>query len=118
MMGGVFIINATIVDGNFKEILVLMRSRLLKNNLNNFFLEILLVMLLLLASSVTSYFDRFLGICNHPSFVIHLNILKTLIVVFGVLGSFQQYINIPFITFFLCFIWCSNFSRLLSVFTR
>jgi hypothetical protein len=95
-----------------------MRSKLLKNNLNNFFQETLLIMLLLLASSIASYFDRFLGICSHPSFVIQLNILKTLIIAFGVLGSFQQYINIPFITFFLCFIWCSNFSRLLSVFTR
>jgi len=34
MMGGSFIINATIVGGNFKEILVLMCSGLLKNNLN------------------------------------------------------------------------------------
>jgi len=76
MMGGMFIINATIVDGNFKEILVLMRSGLLKNNLNNFFLETLLVVLLLLAFSVASYFDHFLGIWSHPSFVIQLNISK------------------------------------------
>jgi hypothetical protein len=88
MMGGTFIINATIVDGNFREILVLRRSRLLKNNLNNFLLKISLVVLLLLVSSVASSFDHFLGICDHPSFMIQLNISKTLIVAFGVLGSF------------------------------
>jgi hypothetical protein len=78
----------------------------------------LLVVLLLLASSIASSFDHFLGICIHPSSMIQLNILKTLIVAFGVLASIQRCINIPFITFFLCFIWCSNFSRLLNVFTR
>jgi hypothetical protein len=78
----------------------------------------LLTVLLLLASSIASFFDRFLGICIHPSSMIQLNILKTLIVASRVLVSFQRCINIPFITFFLCFIWCSNFSRLLSVFIR
>jgi len=115
MMGGTFIINAIIVSGNFRKILGLMRSGLLKNNLNNFLLETSNVLLLLLAFSIASFFDRFLGTCDHPSFMIQLNIPKTLIVAFGVLGSFQQCINIPFITFFLCFIWCSNFSRLLNV---
>jgi hypothetical protein len=82
-MGGMFIINATIVGGNFRKILVLMRSGLLKNNLNIFFLETLLAVLLLLASFVASSFDRFLGICGHPSFMIQLNIPKTLIVALG-----------------------------------
>jgi hypothetical protein len=76
--------------------------------------------LLLLASSIASSFDCFLGICIHLSSMIQLNIPKTLIVIVasGVLASIQRCINIPFITFFLCFIWCFNFSRLLSVFTR
>jgi hypothetical protein len=88
MMGGTCIINATVVDGNFREILVLMHSRLLKNNLNNVLLGTSLVVLLPLASSIASSFDHFLGICGHPSFVIQLNILKTLIVTFGVLRNF------------------------------
>jgi len=73
-MGGTFIVNATIVGGNFKKILVLMRSGLLKNNLKNFLLKTSLAMLLLMASSVASFFDRFLGICGHLSFMIQLNI--------------------------------------------
>ncbi len=85
MMGGTFIINATIVDNNFREILVLMCSRLLKNNLNNFLLKTSSAMLLLLASSIASSFDHFRGICDHPSFVIQLNIPKTLIITFGLL---------------------------------
>jgi hypothetical protein len=78
MMGGIFIINATIVDGNFREILVLMRSRLWKNNLNNFLLETSLAMLLLLASSIASSFEHVLTICDHTSSVPELNISKTL----------------------------------------
>jgi len=39
MMGGTFIISATIVGGNFREILILMHSGLLTNNLDNFLLE-------------------------------------------------------------------------------
>ncbi len=84
-MGGTFIINATIVGGNFEKTLVLMCLGLFKNNLNNFLAYTLLIVLLLLASFVASFFDRFLGICGHPSFVIQLNIPKTLIVAFGLL---------------------------------
>ncbi len=66
MMGGTFIINAAIVNGNFKEILILMRSELQKNILNNFLLETSLVVLLLLASFIASSFDHFLSIHSHP----------------------------------------------------
>ncbi len=85
IMGGTFIINATIVGGNFEKTLVLMCLGLFKNNLNNFLAYTLLIVLLLLASFVASFFDHFLGICGHPSFVIQLNIPKTLIVAFGLL---------------------------------
>jgi hypothetical protein len=40
MMGGTFIIDAAIVDGNFRGISILMRSGLWKNNLNNSLLEL------------------------------------------------------------------------------
>jgi len=40
MMGGTFIIDAAIVGGNFRGILVLMRSRFWKNSLNNSLLEL------------------------------------------------------------------------------
>ncbi len=85
MMGETFIINATIVNGNFRKIFILMHSGLLKNNLNNFLFKTLLALLLLLASFVASSFGRFLGICGHPFFVIQLNILKTIIVAFRLL---------------------------------
>jgi hypothetical protein len=88
MMGGMFIINTTIISGNFKEILVLTRSRLLKTNLNIFLQETLLVMLLLSTSFIASFFDHFLDICGHPFSMIELNILKTLIRASRVLGSF------------------------------
>jgi hypothetical protein len=86
-MGGTFIINATIVGGNFREILILMHSELWKKKLNNFLLEISLTMLLLLTSFVASSFDHFLGICGHPSFVTQLNIPKTLSIASRVLRN-------------------------------
>jgi hypothetical protein len=73
MMGGTFIIDVVVVGGNFRRILILMCLGLWRNNLNNFLLETSLTMLLLLASFVASFSDRFLGICNHPSFVTQSN---------------------------------------------
>jgi hypothetical protein len=69
-------------------------------------------MLLLLASSIASSSDHILGICGHPFFIERSKNIKCS------MWSFQQCINIPFITFFLHFIWYSIFRRLLSVFTR
>ncbi len=87
MMGGTFIINATIIIGNFKEISVLMCSRLWKINLNNFLLEISLAVLLLQASFVASSFDSLFGIHDHPSFVTQSNNLKTLTIASRVLND-------------------------------
>jgi hypothetical protein len=107
MMGGMFIMNAIIVGGNFKEILILMRSWLWKINLNNYFLETLFALLLLLTSSFASFFDFFLGICDHPSFVTQLNIPKTLIVAFKVLSNPSTFLSSPY--------FCTSFGVPISV---
>jgi hypothetical protein len=96
MIYGTFNINAIVFNGNFKEISVLMRSWLWKNSLNNFLLEISLVVLLLLVSSIASFFDRFLGIRGHPSFMNQSNILKTFIVTFGVFNDASIFLSSPF----------------------
>ncbi len=70
-MGGTFIIDAAVVNGNFKEISILMHLRLWKNSLNNSFLGISLAVLLLQASYVASSSNRFFGIHGHPSSMTH-----------------------------------------------
>jgi hypothetical protein len=94
-MGGTFINDATIICGNFKEILVLIRAGLWRNSLNNSLLETSLAVLLLQAFSIASSFDSFLGIHSHPSFVTHSNILKTLNIASIVLGNESTFFSSP-----------------------
>jgi hypothetical protein len=94
-MGGTFIIDATIVDGNFKEILVLMHLGLWRNILNNFLLKTLLVVLLIHVFSVASFFDRFLGIRDHPSFVTQSSILKTLTIASRIFNDESTFFSSP-----------------------
>jgi hypothetical protein len=95
MMGGTFIIDVEVVDNNFKEIPVLRCLRLWRNSLNNFLLEISLVVLLLLAFTIASSFNHFLGICGYPSFVNQLNILKTLICSLWSFNDASTFISSP-----------------------
>ncbi len=95
-MGGVFIINVKVGGGNFNEISILMRSGFWKNSLNNFFLETSLTMLLMLAFFVASSFNYFFGICGHPSFATQSNVLKTLIVAYGVFSNALTFFSSPF----------------------
>jgi hypothetical protein len=55
----------------------------------------LLVMLLLLASFIACPSNRFLGICGHLFSMNQLNILKTLIVNFGVLNDASTFFSSP-----------------------
>jgi hypothetical protein len=52
-------------------------------------------MLLLLASFVASFYDCFFGIHGHPSFVTQSNVLKTLIVAFGVFNNALTFPSSP-----------------------
>ncbi len=70
----------------FNGILVLMRSRLYENNLNNSLSKGSLVTLLLLASSTTPSSCCF-NICGYHFFVNQCNVPKTFIMIFGMLHN-------------------------------
>jgi hypothetical protein len=52
-------------------------------------------MLLLLASFVASSYDCFFGIHGHPSFVTQSNVLKTLIIAYGVFSYALTFLSSP-----------------------
>jgi hypothetical protein len=68
IMGRRFITSVAVVSGGFRRIPILMHLGVLRNNLNNSLPKALSIVLLLLASFV-KYFDHFLAIHGHPSFV-------------------------------------------------